>query len=132
MFSGHIAQLVKEPTCKVGDPSLIPGLGNTLGKGSTTHSSILRLPYGSVGKETAGNVGDLGSVLGLRRSPGEGKGYPLQYSGRENSMDCGVHGVSKSQTRLSDFHIHFSLSVVITSFCQNKILIEYQERKEKI
>ena len=47
-------------------------------------------------------------------------------------MDCRVHGVSKSQTRLSDFHIHFSLSVVITSFCQNKILIEYQERKEKI
>ena len=42
----------------------------------------------SVGKESACNAGDLGSVPGLRRSPGEGKGYPLQYSGLENSMDC--------------------------------------------
>ena len=44
----------------------------------------------------------------LGRSPGEGNGYPLQYSGLENSMDCIVHGVTKSPTRLSDFH--FSLS----------------------
>ena len=42
-------------------------------------------------------------ILGLGRSPGEGKGYPLQYSGLENSMDYTVHGVTKSQTRLSDF-----------------------------
>ena len=42
--------------------------------------------------------------LGLRRSPGEGKGYPLQFSGLENSMDCIVHGVAKSWTRLRDFH----------------------------
>ena len=46
----------------------------------------------------------LGSIPGLGRSPGEGKGYPLQYSGLENSMDCIVHGVAKSWTRLSDFH----------------------------
>ena len=52
-------------------------------------------------------MGDLGSTPGLGRSPGEGKGYPLQYSGLENSMDCIVHGVVKSQTRLSDFHFHF-------------------------
>ena len=58
----------------------------------------------SVGKESACNVGDLGSIPGLRRSPGEGQGYPLQYSGLENSMDYTVHGVAKSQTRLSDFH----------------------------
>ena len=45
--------------------------------------------------------------LGLRRSPGEGKGYSLQYSGLENSMDCIVHGVSKCRTRLSDFHFTF-------------------------
>ena len=44
---------------------------------------------------------------GLGRSPGEGKGYPLQYSGLENPMDCIVHGVTKSQTGLSDFHFHF-------------------------
>ena len=58
---------------------------------------------GSAGKESACNVGDLDSIPGLGRSPGEGKGYPLQYSGLENSMDCVVHGVAKSQTRLSDF-----------------------------
>ena len=45
----------------------------------------------------------LGSIPGLGRSPGEGKGYPLQYSGLENSMDT-VHGVAKSQTELSDLH----------------------------
>ena len=56
------------------------------------------------GKESACNAGDLSSIPGLERSPGEGKGYPLQYSGLENSMDCIVHGVTKSQTRLSNFH----------------------------
>ena len=45
------------------------------------------------------------SLSGLGRSLGEGKGYPLQYSGLENSMDCIVHGVAKSQTLLSDFHL---------------------------
>ena len=64
---------------------------------------ILGFPCGSGGKESACNVGDLGSIPGLGRSPGEGKGYPLQYSGLENSMDCIVHGVAKSQTQLSDF-----------------------------
>ena len=53
---------------------------------------------GSAGKESTCNVGDLGLILGLGRSPGEGKGYPLQYSGLENSMDCEVHGVAKSWT----------------------------------
>ena len=48
----------------------------------------------------------LGSIPGLGRSPGEGKGYLLQYSDLENSMDCTVHGVAKSWTRLSDFHFH--------------------------
>ena len=50
-------------------------------------------PCGSACKESAHNVGDLGLIPGLGRSPGEGKGYPLQYSGLENSMDCIVHGV---------------------------------------
>ena len=53
---------------------------------------------GSVGKESTCNAGDLGSIPGLGRSPGEGKGYPLQYSGLGNSMDCIVHVVLKSQT----------------------------------
>ena len=51
-------------------------------------------------------MGDLGSFPGLRRFPGEGKGYPLQYSDLENSMGCTVHRVAKSWTRLSDFHSH--------------------------
>ena len=55
-------------------------------------------------KESACNAGDPGSIPGLGRSPGEGKGYPLQYSSLENSMDCIVHGITKSQTRLSNFH----------------------------
>ena len=62
------------------------------------------LPCGSAGKESACSAGDLGSIPGLGRSPGEGKDYPLQYSGLENSMDCIVHGVSKSWAQLSDFH----------------------------
>ena len=49
-------------------------------------------------------MGDLGLIPGLGRSPGEGKGYPLQHSDLENSMDCIVHEVAKSWTRLSDFH----------------------------
>ena len=49
-------------------------------------------------------MGDLGSIPGLGRSPGEGKGYQLQYSGLDNSMDCIVHGVTKSWTQLSNFH----------------------------
>jgi len=60
-------------------------------------------PDGSAGKESACNVGDLDLIPGLGRPPGEGKGYPHQYSGLENSMDCIVHGVTKSRTRLSDF-----------------------------
>ena len=65
-----------------------------------------RAPLGSVGKESTCNTGDLGLIPGLGRSPGAGKGYPLQYSGLENSMDYIVHGVAKSQTRLSIFHFH--------------------------
>ena len=53
---------------------------------------------GSFGKESACNVEDLGLIPGLGSSTGEGKGYPLQYSGLENSMDCIVHGVAESDT----------------------------------
>ena len=60
-------------------------------------------PCDSAGKESTCNAGDLGSIPGLGRSPGEGKGYPLQYSGLQNSRDCIVHGVAKSRTPLSDF-----------------------------
>ena len=72
---------------------------------------VLGFPCGSASKESACNVGDLGSVPGLGRSPGEGKGYPLEYSGLENSMDCIVCGVTKSRTRLSDFFCMFVLGL---------------------
>ena len=56
---------------------------------------LFGLPCGSAGKESTCNAGDLGSTPGLGRSPGEGKGYPLQYSGLENYMDYIVHGGHK-------------------------------------
>ena len=80
---------------------------------------FLGFPGGSAGKESTCNAGDLGSIPGLGRSPGEGKGYPLQYCGLENSTDCIVPGVAKSWTRVSDSHfslfkrrqqLHFILS----------------------
>ena len=70
-------------------------------------------PGGSDGEESACNAGDLGSIPGSGRCPREGSSYPLQYSCLENSMDRGawwatVHGVAKSQTRLSAWHFHFT------------------------
>ena len=69
-------------------------------------------PGGSDGKESAHIEGDPGSIPELGRSPGEGNGYPLQYSCLENSMDGGawraaVYRVTKTRTQLSDFHFHF-------------------------
>ena len=61
----------------------------------------------SAGKESTCNAGDLGLIPRLGRSSGEGNGYPLQWSGLENSMDFTTHGVTKSWTRLSGFHFHF-------------------------
>ena len=68
----------------------------------SSYDLYLSFLCGSVGKESTCNEGDLGFIPGLERFPREGKGYPLQYSGLENSMDCIDHGVAKSQTRLSD------------------------------
>ena len=59
---------------------------------------LLDLAGGSAGKESTCNEGDLGSIPGLGRSPGDGKGYPLQYSSLENSMHCIVHEVSELDT----------------------------------
>ena len=85
---------------------------------------ILSFSHGSAGKEYACYVGDLGSIPGLGRFPEEGNGYPLQYSGLENSMDHIVYGVTKSQTWLSDLH-----SLILYSG-QNYILLKklYSEK----
>ena len=90
------------------------GREDPLEKGWATHSSVLGLPCSSAGEESACNTGDLGSIPGLGRSPRKGKGYPLQYSGLENSMDWIVHGVAKRQTQLSDFHFDHQISVTVT------------------
>ena len=70
-----------------------------------TQSYFYRLPLWL--SWSACNAGDLSSIPGLGRSPGEGKGYPLQYFGLENSMDFLVHDVTKSWTGLSDFHFTY-------------------------
>ena len=81
-------------------------------KGSETGSreELNGFPGRSDGQGSTCNGGDLGSIPGLGRSPGEGNGYPLQCSGLENSMDCTVHRVAKSQTWLSDFHFYFHVT----------------------
>ena len=74
------------------------------GRESPVCEEALCFPGDSGGKESTCNAGDLGLIPGLGRSSGEGKSYPLHYSGLENSMHCIVHGVIKSQTLLSNFH----------------------------
>ena len=97
------------------EPQVILAVGNKLIDSVVDITLLCKLnaqitfgfPDGSDGKASACTVGDLGSIPGLGRSPGEAKGYPLQYSGPENSMDYIVHGVEKSWTRMSNFHFHF-------------------------
>ena len=76
----------------INGPNGIQTLGDSEGQGSL---ACWGFPGGSDGKESAHNTGDLGLILGLERSAGEGNGYPLQYSGLENPMDCTVHGDAK-------------------------------------
>ena len=102
-----------------------PGFDSWVGKISWRRGRVptpvfLGFPGDSAGEESTCNMGDLGSIPGSRRSPGEGKGYPLQHSGLENSMDCAVHGVAESQTQLSDFHFPFLAREL---FSRIKILI---------
>ena len=104
-----VAQLAKNLLVMQETPVQFLGQEVPLEEGKATHSSILGLPGWPAGKESAGNAGDLGSIPGLGRSSGEGKGYALQYPGLESSMDCIVQGVAKSSTRLGDLHFHFSL-----------------------
>ena len=96
----------KESACNAGDPGSIPGLGRSTGEGI---GYPLQHSWASLvaGKESACHAGDLGLIPGLGRSFRKGNGYSLQYSGLQNSMNCTVYGVAKSQTWLYDFH--FSL-----------------------
>ena len=95
----------KESACNIGFDSRVgkyPCRRDTL-----PNLVFLGFPGGSNGKESAHSVGDQGSIPGLRRSPGEGNGNPIQYPCPENSMDRGarqaaVHSVAKSQTGLNN------------------------------
>ena len=123
----------KESVGNAGDLGSIPGPGRSPGEG---HGNPLQYPclenphgqkslvgysprghkeldtterptlHGSAGKESACNLEDLGLIPGLGRVPGERKGYPLQYSGLESSMDWIVSGVAKNQTQMNNFHTH--------------------------
>ena len=127
----------QESAWNTGDLGSIPGLGRSPGEGirlptpvfwpgkfrpdytvhgvtkSRTQLNNLGFPGGSACKESTCSVEDLSLIPGFWRSPGEGKGYPLQYPGLKNSLDCIVHGVAKSRTRLSDFHFTFCLFVLV-------------------
>ena len=118
-----VVQWLRVCTCNAWGIGLIPGQGTKIShatwhyknkhtnKQTNNLPTPLGFPCGSAGKESTCNAGDQGSIPGLGRSTGEGKGYPLQYSGLENSMDCIVHEVAKSRTRLSEFHFHFSTAL---------------------
>ena len=81
-------------------------------------------PDSSVAKKFTCNAGVPSSIPGWGRSPGEGKGYPLQDSSLGNSMGCLVYGVSKSQTQLTDFHFHFtSISIYFPSIFISKVCL---------
>ena len=106
----------KEYACNAGYPSLIPGSGRFLGWEDPLDSLpipvFLGFPCGSAGKESTCKGGDLGSIPWLGRSPGDEKGYPLQYSGLENSMDCMVHGVPKGGFPHSSLGKEFACNAV--------------------
>ena len=114
----------KESTCNARDPSSIPGSGRSSREGTdyplqySWASLVVQLV-----KNSACSAGDLGSIPGLGISPGEGKGNPLQYSGLENSMDCVVHGFTKSQTGLSKW---LSFSHFTSQFCSSRSRRHFQ------
>ena len=105
--SSLVAQTVKNPL-QCGRPGFDPWIGKVPWRRAWQPTPVfLGFPCGFFSsKEPVCSVGDLGSIPGLGRSVGKWKGYPLLYSGLENSMDCIVHGVAKSQTQLSIFHFH--------------------------
>ena len=88
-------QPVKNPPVMGKTPVQFLGREDPLEKDKLPTPVYLGFPSGSAGKESACNAGDLGSIPGLGRSPEERKGYPLQYSSLENSVDCIAHGAPK-------------------------------------
>ena len=126
---GFLGSTDKESICNAGDPGLIPGSGRSPGEGIGYPLPIFwGFPGGSAGKELTCHAGNLGLIPELGRSPWEGNNYPLQYSGLENSTDCIVHGVAKSWTQLSNFHIHkFAPALLICYFWRFLFVIRTQQ-----
>ena len=98
----------KESACNAEDPGLIPGLGRSAGEGI---GYPLQYSWASLVAQLVKNLPAMWETwvqsLGLEDLLEKGTGYPLQYPGLENSMDCIVHGVAKSQTQLGDSHFTF-------------------------
>ena len=90
LLAPRVMTISHGPSC-----SLEMGCSSVRWKNNSVPPFLWGFPCGSAGKESACNAGGLGSVPGMWPSPGEGKGYPLQYSGLEKSMDCIVQGVAK-------------------------------------
>ena len=87
-------------------------------------------PCDSAGKESACNAQDLGLISGLGRSSGKGKGYQLLYSGLENSLDCIVHGVAKSQPQLSNFHSDVLFLIKMQIFSEHLYVVHCNCQRE--
>ena len=103
-FDFPCSSVSKESACNAGDPGS-SWVGKICWRRDRLPTPVfLGFPCGSAGKENACNARDLVSIPGLGRSPGEGKGYSLQYSGLENSMDYSPWGCRESWTGLSNFH----------------------------
>ena len=106
LFMVSHSSVGKESACNAGDPGSLPGSGRSAGEGIDRLPTPVFLGFlcGSAGKESTCNMG---LIPGLGRSPGEEKGYPLQYSGLENSTVCIVNGVAKSRTQRATFTFTF-------------------------
>ena len=102
----------KESACNAGDTGLIPGLERSAGE---VIAYTLQYSWASLVAQLVKNLLATQETwirsLGWEDPPGEGKGYPLQYSGLENSMDSIIHEVANSLTWLSNFHFHASPSI---------------------
>ena len=107
-YSAGIAQLVKNLSALQETPVPFLGREDLLEKERLPTPVFLGFPGDSAGKESTCNAG--GSIPGLGRSSGEGNSYPLQYSVLESCVDCIVHGIAKSWTRLSDFHFSYKMN----------------------
>ena len=126
IFFKHTCQFLKVFMLSISKLSV---LMNELKYFFEENAFVLSFPAVSACKESAYNVGDLGSIPGLGRSPGEENGYPLQYSDLENPMDCIVHGVTKSWTRLSNFH--FLICFMFPLHCEDCFCVQIKFKIQK-